>query len=253
VTTQLRVLVGGTALVAGIAFLAGANAAPPALSKDTYKKVAEADIAQLQKTLATCEMDASSAKRFGPTAKSLAMMVATYGEITGDKSLKDQAMKVVDSIVAKKFDAASTAAKGLAVKPGAAPLAPSGLAKAGKYSLDEVMSPFRGGKVGGVNIESDIRALRDKKLTVVPADVEVLAARTAILLDYALTMPNDKASTNKANTADWEKMSKDSIDLAKKISDEAAKGKTANSDEIVKMIKSLDAKCVNCHNKFRDD
>jgi hypothetical protein len=246
-------LVGGTALVAGIAFLAGANAAPPALSKETYKKVAEADIAQLQKTLATCETDASSAKRFGPTAKSLAMMLAMYGEITGDKALKDQALKVADAVASKKFDAASAAAKGLAVKPGAAPLAPSGLAKIGKYSLDEVMSPFRGGKVGGVNIESDIRALRDKKMTLVPADVEVLAARTAILLDYSMTMPNDKATTNKENTALWEKMSKDSVELAKKISDEAAKGKTANSDEIVKMIKSLDAKCVNCHNKFRDD
>jgi hypothetical protein len=253
VTTQLRLLVGGTALVAGLGYLAGAFAAPPALSKDTYKKVAEADIAQLQKTLATCESDASSAKRYGPTAKSLAMMLALYGEASGDKALKDQALKVADAVGAKKFDAASAAAKSLAVKPGTKSLEPGNLAKLGKYNLDEVMSPFRGGTVGGLNIEKDIRSLRDAKMPVVPADVEVLAARAAILLDYATIMPNDKATVNKANTAEWEKLSKDSIEIAKKISDEAAKGKGANEKEIVKLIKSLDAKCVVCHNKFRDD
>jgi cytochrome c556 len=49
------------------------------------------------------------------------------------------------------------------------------------------------------------------------------------------------------------KLSKDSIDLTKKLDEEAAKGKGANEKEIVKLIKSLDAKCVVCHNKFRDD
>src|SRR5580658_2723434 len=116
VTTQLRLLVGGTALVAGLWCLAGATAAPPSLSKDTYKKVAEADVAQLQKTLATCESDASSAKRYGPTAKSQAMMLAVYGEASGDKALKDQALKIADAVGAKKFDVASAAAKSLTVK-----------------------------------------------------------------------------------------------------------------------------------------
>jgi hypothetical protein len=253
VTTQLRILVGGTALAAGLLFLAGVNAAPPSLSKDTYKKVAEADIAQLQKTLATCESDASAAKRYGPTAKSVAMMLALYGEATGDTALKDQALKVAEAVGSKKFDAASAAAKSLAVKPGTKPLEPGNLAKTGKYSLDEVMSPFRGGTVGGLNIEKDIRSIRDEKMPVNAADVEVLAARTAVLLDFATAMPNDKATTNKANTAEWEKLSKDSIDIAKKITDEAAKGKGANAKEIVKLIKALDAKCVVCHNKFRDD
>lgn len=252
VTTQLRLLIGGTALVAGLWYFASANAAPP-LSKETYKKVAEADIAQLQKTLATCENDASMAKRFGPTAKSLAMMLAMYGEASGDKGLKDQALKVVGAVSAKKYADASAAAKALAVKPGTAQLAGSDLIKAGKYALDEAMSPFRGGTVGGLNIEKDIRSIRDEKMPVNPADVEILAARTAVLLEYAAAMPNDKATTKMESTKEWEKYSKDSIDLTKKITDEAAKGKTANAKEIVKMIKALDAKCVQCHQKFRDD
>jgi hypothetical protein len=252
VSTQLRSLASASALFAGLWLLSGATAAPP-LAKDTYKKAAEADIAQLQKHLTTCDGDAKEAKRYGPTAKSIAMVLAMYGEAVGDSALKDQALKVADKIGSKNFKEALAAAKGLAVKPGAGPLPASGLAKLNKFALDEVMSPFRVSTVGGLNIEKDIRSLRDGKTAVNPADVEVLATRVAILLEYATSMPNDKATTNKANTDEWVKLSKDSIDLSKKLTEEAAKGKAANDKEIVKLIKSLDAKCVVCHNKFRDD
>jgi len=162
VTTQLRLLAGGTALVAGLWFLAGVSAAPPTLSKDTYKKAVEADIAQLQKTLATCDGSESDAKRHGPTAKSLAMLLAVYGEATGDKAFKEQALKVADAVSAKNFKDAIAAAKGLSSKPGKEPLPPTELFKHNKYALDEVMSPFRTSKVGGLDIEKDIRGLRDK-------------------------------------------------------------------------------------------
>jgi hypothetical protein len=251
VSTQLRSLVGGTALVAGVWFFSGAVAAPP-LAKDTYKKAVEADIAQLQKHLTTCDSDPKEAKRYGPTAKTLAMILAMEGEALGDSALKDQALKVADKIIAKNFKEAITAAKELTVKPGAAPL-PAGLAQLNKVSLDEIMSPFRVATVGGLNIEKDIRSIRDGKMAVNPAEVEVLATRTAILLDYAAAQPNDKAKTNKANMDEWVKLSKDSIELTKKLGDEAAKGKGANEKEIVKLVKALDAKCVVCHNKYRDD
>jgi hypothetical protein len=253
VTTQLRLLAGGIALVAGLWLLTGADAAPPQLSKDTYKKAAEADIAQLQKHLATCDGDAKEAKRYGPTAKSLAMILAEYGEATGDKALKDQAIKVGEAIAAKNFKGALDLGKELTAKSSATALPPGGLAKLNKYSLEEVMSPFRGGTVGGLNIEKDIRSLRDGKMAVNAANVEVLAARTGVLMDYASVMPNDKATTNKANTDKWAKYCKDSIDITKKLADEAAKGKKADDKEIIKLIKSLDAKCVDCHKDFRDD
>jgi hypothetical protein len=253
VTNQLRLLAGGTALVAGLCFLAGVSAAPPTLSKETYKKVAEADIAQLKKTLETCDSDESQAKRFGPTARSLSMILAVYGEATGDKDLKEQALKVADAVSAKKFKEAIAAAKDLAVKPGSGPLKSADLSKYKGYALDEVMSPFRTSKVGGLDIEKDIRAIRDEKVAVNPADVEVLAGRTAVLLHFAASMPNDKATTNKSNTDEWTKLSKDSVDLTKDLAEEAAKGKKADSKKIVGLVKKLDAKCVVCHNKFRDD
>lgn len=249
-TTQLRVLTGLTALAAGLCFLAGAVAAPP-LAKDTLKKAAEADIAQLHKHLKTCEEDAKEAKRFGPTAMSIAMVLALYGEASGDKELKSQALKVAEAISAKNYKEAAAAAKGLAVKPGAAPLPAGEVAKFKKYGLDEVMSPFRAATVGGLNIEKDIRGIRDGKIPVKSADVELLAARTASLLHFAEKMPNDKATVNKKNQEEWDNLSRSSVEICKKLTDEAAKPKP-NEKEIVKLIKGLDAKCVDCHDKFRD-
>jgi hypothetical protein len=258
VTIQLRTLVGATALVAGLWYFSGATAAPP-LAKDTYKKAAEADVAQLQKHLETCvaaeAAGTKDAKRFSPTAKSMAMILAAYAEATGDDAFKTQALKVAMELTKKvpDYKAALEDAKKLALKPGAGPLKPAGLDKMNKFALDEVMSPFRVGLVGGLNIEKDIRSIRDGKMAIVPADVEVLAARVAVITEYATFFPNDKALTNKANTDEWLKLSKDSIDLSKKLAEEAAKGTKADKADITKLIKSLDAKCVLCHNKFRDD
>ena len=251
-TTQLRVFAGATALAAGLWFLSAAAAAPPALAKDTYKKAAEADIAQLQKHIDHILSTPADTKRYAPTARGLAMMLAMYGEASGDAALRDDALKVAEVLGKKDFKAAGDQAKKLAFKGGAGPLKATELWTMHKYSLDEVMSPFRGGMVGGANIEKDIRAIRDGKIAVDPAAVEILAARTAVISDYAAHFPNDKALVNDQNKADWIKLSKDALDLSKKLADEAAK-KKPDEREIVKTIKALDAKCVVCHNKYRDD
>lgn len=254
-TNSFRVLVGGAALAAGLWFLTAAatrsSAAPP-LPKDTFKKAVEADIAALQKAIDTCASDPKEARRHGPTARSLAMMLALYAEATGDAALRTDAIKVAETLGKKDWKAAGDLAKKLAAKPGAAALAPDNLHAKAKYGLDEVMSPFRGGTVGGLNIEKDIRSLRDGKIKVDPAAVEILAARTAALSDYALHMPTDKAESG-AKKAQWVKLSQDSIDLSKKLAEEAGKGKSANEKEIVKLVKALDAKCLDCHKEFRDD
>ena len=96
-TTQLRMLAGGSALFAGILIVTGVTAAPP-LAGSSYKKAAEADIAQLQKHLMVCDGDAKEAKRYGPTAKSLTMMLVMYAEASGDKALKEQALKVNEAM-----------------------------------------------------------------------------------------------------------------------------------------------------------
>ncbi len=253
-TTRLRLTAGAAALAAGLWLLSGAAAAP-VLSPDTYKKAAEADVAQLQKHLDHIGANPSDAKRYGPTAKSVAMLLAAYGEATGDAGLKDQALKVAEALAKKDYAGAGTEAKKLAVKGGGKPLAAGDLHKLHKYDLAEVMSPFRGGKVGGLNIEKDIRDAfkKDGPTPVDPKAVEVLAARTAVIGEYTLHFPNEKATANAANKAKWDKWTKDMIGTSQKLIDESAKGKKADEKTIVKMLNTLDGTCRECHNMFRDD
>jgi hypothetical protein len=256
VTYHFRVLAGGTALVAGVWFLSAASAAPP-LPKATYKKLVEADVAQLQKHLDHVNDPANSAdvRRYAPTIRSMAMMLAMEGEATGDKDLRDQALEIAKAALKKDYKTAGDIAKKLAPKPGAAPLKPTELHKMHDYALDEVMSPFRSGRVGGLNMDLDMKGPNKKvnpdKLDV--AAVELLAARTAVLGDYMTHFPNDKAQVNKANTDQWVKMSKDTQDISKQLAEEAAKGKGANEENVRKLLKNLENKCFDCHNKFRDD
>lgn len=254
-TTRLRALVGGTALAAGLWFLSGATAAPPVLPADTYKKVAEADVAKLKEYIKVVIDDEKEAKRFGPTVKSLAMMLAMYGEATGDAALKDASLKVAEAAAKKDYKGAAGLADKLAVKGGGKALPPGTLHKLHGFALDEVMSPFRGGKVGGLNIDRDIKDLLKKENPTKPdpVAVELLGARTAILGEYMLYMPNDKAAVNKSNTEKWEKWSKETTELSKQLVAEAAKGKSANEKNMLGLVTKLNAKCSDCHNSFRDD
>jgi hypothetical protein len=256
VTTPIRLLAGGAALVAGLLFLSAAPAAPE-LPKDAYKKVIEADIAQLQKHLDHIVENLSSspreANRYGPTARGLAMMLAQSAEATGDENLKTESLKVAETLSKKQWKEAAEMAKKLSAKPGGAPLKSGNLHTMHKFNIEEVMSPFRSATVGGLNVEKDIRAIRDRKMMPDAAAVEVLAARVAILNDYAAHFPNDKATVNKAKTEQWEKLTKDSIELAQKLAAEAGKGKSGNQGEITKLVTAIDAKCVQCHKEFRDD
>ena len=255
-TIQLRLLAGGFALAAGLWFLSAAPAAP-ALPKIAYQKAIRADIAQLQMHLDHIVENLASnpkeANRYGPTTRGLAMMLAEYAEATGDEKLRTDSLQLADLLSKKQWKEAAQMAKTLASKPGSAPLKSSDLHKMHKFNIEEVMSPFRSGTVGGMNIEKDIRAIRDKKRAPEPADIEVLAARVAVLNDYASHYPNDKATVSKAKTEQWEKLTKDSIEFAHKLATESAKGKNANASEMIKLVTRIDAQCVNCHKEFRDD
>jgi hypothetical protein len=259
--------VGGTALFAGL-WLLSAAAAAPILPKDTYKKAAEADIAQLQKHLAVINGDPMEAKRYAPTVKSLAMMLAMYGEATGDEALRGQALKVGeasskllaearkpenDKGIRDACEAVSKLAKDLAVKSGNAPLTPANLQNQNKFALDEVMSPFRAARVGGLNIDRDLKDMT-KKVGAAPVDpeaVELLAARTSILGEYMQHFPNAKVN-NQAKLARWEKWSKQTVELSKLLAEESSKGKKADEANLLGLLKKLNANCSECHTENRD-
>lgn len=258
----LRTLTGCAAMAAGLWVITAASTAPdvPELPAASYKKAAEADLKFLQDRLADlAKKNAAGAKLLDGQIKpalGTAMMLSVYGDAIGDAALKADAIKVAEAIMKKDFAAADALAKKLAVKPGT-PGKPGALPAPFKSEvmLAGVMSPFRGGSVGGLNIDRDIKDMTKANMPtkIDPAAVEILAVRSAVINAYGLHHPNDKAKVKPDNQKKWDKYATDSIDMSKQIATEAAKGKTADEKKLKNLLSNLNGRCTACHNDFRDD
>jgi hypothetical protein len=239
VTPTLRLVVGGAGLFAGLAALTAATAAdlPPA----TAKKAAAADAAALKEKLEAIAAEPAKNKGAVRTARALALTLAAYG---------DEGKAAAGPILAALHGKTPDAKKALeALKAGKG----GGGSVDGKYDLEDVMSPFRVAKTGGLNIEKDIKdGMRGKGEPLTPAEAEVLGARCVALAEYTLKMPNDKAKTNPAMTKGWEKLTKEMAAAGKALSEEAGKGAKADAKKITAALKKLDASCANCHDQYRD-
>lgn len=255
-TNPLRLFAGAAALGVGLWLLAPAGGAPPALTSDSYKKVAEADIAFLQKRLG--ELAAAEEPRDGqrkPTI-TVAMTLAAAAEALGDPALKAEALKIAEAVSKKDVKGAAELAKKLKVQPGTP--GKGDLPKLAKFDVELAMTAFRNTKTGGLNLERDLKdyiSMKDPK-PVVPADVELLAARSALMMEYAADLHYDGKypsglSVSPATKAEWTKWMRESVELSRQIADEAGKGNAADTKKIVKMLKALDTKCYECHNKYR--
>ncbi len=258
-THPLRTLAGCAALAVGTWFLStAATAGTPDLPKDSYKKAAAAEIGFLKTR--TAELAAKVAAGEKPVdgqvkpAIGAAMMLAVYADAIGDAALKGDALKLAEALIKKDFKAASDMSKKLTAKPGNGS-AGGEMPKLAKYELTEMMSPFRGKSVGGMNIDRDIKDMikKENPTKINPVAVEILAVRSAVSSEYATHAPNDKAAVKAENKAKWEKWSKDSIEVSKQLAAEASKGKGADEKKLKTLLSNLNARCTDCHNAFRDD
>ena len=240
---NLRLVVGGAGLAAGLAALSVGTAAD--LPAPTAKKAAAADVAALQEKLDAIAADPAKNRGAVRTARALALALAHYG----DDGAKAGAGQVLAALHGKTPDAKKALEALKAGKGG-----PGGLD--GKYDLEDVMSPFRVAKSGGLNMEKDIKddmayaKDKNKGKQLAAADAEVLGARCVALAEYTLKMPNDKAKTSPAMTKSWEKITKDMAVAGKAVAEEAGKG---DAKKLSAALKRLDASCTNCHNQFRDE
>lgn len=242
---KFRLSAGAVALATGLWFLSTASAQPTP-TKDAFKKAVAADIAYIQEALKT----GTPAKGAVRTVKATAMFLASYGEATGDAGLTADALKVAEAMAKKDYKGAEEAAKALGTsKTGAKPKGP--LHTLAKFDLEDVMSPYRLGRLGGLNMEKDIRD-GIKAGTVDAKTAELIGVRTAVIAKYTSHYPNEKASTNKMLTEKWAGWSKEMGDLGKQLADEAGKAK-ADQKALNGILKKLDANCLNCHNAFRDN
>ncbi len=248
---MVRFGVSSIVLVLGCWALA---ATPPKLTTGTYQRVIAADIAQLQASLAKCLESPVEARRSGPTVRALAMILALAAEATGDAPLRDQAVRIAELVGKKDYQAAAEQAKTLKATPGSGPLASSNLHTKADLHLDEVMSPYRAARTGGLNIEKDIRDWIKKGAPAPkPEDVEILAARVALLNVFTIHMPNEKATVSSANKQQWQKWSAELVELSRQLAQEASKGAKADNKNVVRLLSAINAKCTDCHNQFRDD
>jgi cytochrome c556 len=249
-THCIRRLAGGAGLFAAAWLITASTettaADTVALPANVTQKVISADIAFLQKGLSKMPQ-----KREVPTLKAVAMLLALQGQnhLSEPKmaALRDQALKVGAAIAQKNYTAAKAEAAKLASPPTATSKGPLILAEQNKFDLAELMSMFRNDRVGGLNIEKDLRAQAKKVSDVDLAGV--IGGRSATAAEYAIQLPpSDAVGAKKKQWDDWcNEMKK----LGEEIAAEAGKGASADKAALAKKLAALDANCTACHNVFR--
>lgn len=202
-----------------------------------------ADIAFLNKGLAK-----EPQKREVSTLKAAALLIALNAQNDKDdkSGIRDAALAVADAITKKDFAKAKALAEKLAdAKPTDKKVV--GLIEASKLNLDEVMSCFRKGTVGGLNLEADVKAY-GKAVTDVKA-AGIVGGRIALIADFTEKLPPDDANAEKK--AQWAKWSKEMGKLGSDATTESAKGDKADKAALSKTFKALEVNCNACHTVFR--
>ncbi len=250
---SLKIRLLGAAAVAAMAGMV--VAAEPILSADVSGKAIEADTAHLGKLVEL----AKAKKKVGGRVKSTAVLLAMNADENlagkdGAKmaALRDAALKIAgkSKTPAEVGPDVEALAKLPAGKAGEKAMGAEKIIAATKLDLAEVMDLFGGATGGGMNLEKDIQAIKKEGVKNLPA-AELIGARSAVLAELTIHLPNDKATG--ANKKAWDDYSLDMKKWGQDIAKEAAKGKTADLAKLKMAAGKLDASCTNCHNKFRAD
>ena len=244
----IRRMVGAAAFVGLAAWSLPSEAANP-LPADNGTLAA--DVAFLQKGLSK-----EPQKREIPTLKAVAMLVALNAQNQMDgkdaakmAGLRDAALAVAGAIAKKDFAAAKTAAADLSSPKAVADAKPVKLDGMHKFDLDEAMSTFRKGTVGGLNLEADVRTY--SKAITDPKAAGVAGGRIALLGEYTLALPPE--GIDAAKKKQWDGWSKEMTNLGDNVAKEAAKGDKADKAKLTKDFKALDVNCNACHTVFRNN
>jgi hypothetical protein len=210
-----------------------------------HRRAAEADVAALRKLLDGGKPD----RRAGGTIKGLAVMVAAHGQEIRDAELVVRAVAVAEAAAKKDWATADTLARALTLAPGGDVFPKRELHTEAQLSLEDMMSPFRTAKVGGLNVEQDLKAaMRAGQMA--PRDAELLGTRVVVIADLTAQFPpkDPKERGQRLQLQGWEKNVQTMRDVARQLAVEGTKG----NGQVGLLLKRLDASCVNCHNDFRD-
>lgn len=237
------------AALTGVALAAWFCTAREPFPASVTDKLIDGDIAYLQKQLEK----AAPEKRALPTIKATALFLAVYAQdnVNGAKGdrmagLRAEAIKVADAVAKKDYAGAKTLAAGLKAASGGDKKALE-LHKQAKISLEEVMSAFRKGTVGGRNIEADLKA-QAKSLTDVGLAAEI-GGRSAAIAILSEKLP--PTGTTGMKLTQWNDWSKEMKELGVSLAAEGGKA-DADKKKITSLLNKLDKNCTDCHKVFRD-
>jgi hypothetical protein len=254
----IRLPAGVAALSVGLVVAAAVSHAKGPVPAAAAEKAVEADIAHL-KTLFEL---AKSKKKLEGRTKATALLIAQYAQDNMDgpnadklAGLRTEALKVAEAAAKKDLTAAQQLSAGLE-NPKAdakADKKPMKLGAMHKLELHEVMDLFGGSVGGGMNIEKDIREAK-KNGPKDAAAASLIATRTAAIADLAVDVAPDYLPMfgPMKPKAEWDRLMGEMKKLAGEVAAEANKSKP-DLTKLKTMIGKLDANCVSCHNKYRDE
>ena len=224
-----------------VAPVVAAAPAPVPISKEAYRRAAQADVAQLRKHLEAITGEAKKSPRFGLTARTMTRMLVSYAEALGDDGLKTLAVRVGRKIDEKDWKAAAELAAGFDDAKAdrdvlKTPLPP--------VNAEVLASPFCGSKAGGLNIEKDTRDAMNGKVEIDLAAIELLGVRASVLADlYPEQLP--PGGWRGMTPAAWASAVQTMRSASREVYAGAAKGE--KGDAIKKRLWNLDASCSCCH------
>ena len=255
----IRRLAGGTGLLAAacLAVAGTGSAAEGDLPEGLADKVIAAQVAYLQKELAVPKPE----KQVVPSIKATAMLLALAAQNNAAgkdaakmAALRDQALKVAELVSRKDYAGAKKAAAALSGPPaGSGGKGPVELHKQHGFELHELMSVFRQyetrtRKLGGWDLEKDVKDIARKKKDADPARAAEIGAWAVLIGQYTLHLPNEEGQAKKK---DWDRYTNEMIQIGRDLAESAAKGK-ADKAALQKKVFALDANCNACHGEFRD-
>ena len=243
-------LMYGVFLAVGLGLLLTRGESPTVQAKDAEAKMAMTEAIQSNIDYLKAKLAKDPERRAIPRIHGVAMILAQEAQMTGDVKLRDQAIKVAEAVDKKDFATAKTAADALAVGESSDSITPIDLSKTANIDLANIMSVFSLERVGGLEIEKNIRVYSktptDKKA------IQAVAQNCVAIGEYTKHLPTTEVAGSADNKKAWDKLTADMIAISKEIGTEAAKGADASDEMLVKKFLDLDDTCYNCHEKFRD-
>jgi hypothetical protein len=236
---------------------AGADVYKPILPENVFTQLVNEEGKALRDAVAK-----ASDKKMAGKGRAVALIIAVYAQDEvargGAKSaamagLRDTALKVAKDVADGKLDEAKRLAAD--VKPAGKPdpAAKTGPAAVqADFEIDTLMQIFKPERGGGLEWEKKLLTLRDKRSAYTPADYQILVPLMYRIASIAQpTETFAPAPMGSKTPDDWIKWSKE-MGAEAVAAAELAK-KTKPDDKMVKAaVKSLEATCTQCHEKYRD-